>query len=77
MRTTVDLPEYLLIEAKQLAAKRQVSFTRVVEESVRLYLSEQRSSGDGARPTPLPVLTRPALRAGVDLDDTSRLWELE
>ena len=53
-----------------------MSFTRVVEESVRLYLSEQRSSGDG-EPAPLPVLTQPALRAGVNLDDTSRLWELE
>ncbi len=77
MRTTIDLPDHLLVEAKQLAAERHLSFTRLVEESVRLYLSEQRARRAGPEPPPLPLLREPALRAGIDLDDTSRLWELE
>ena len=77
MRTTIDLPEHLLVEAKHLAAERHVSFTQVVEESVRLYLSEQRIRRSGTEPPPLPVLRDAAPRPGVELEDTSRLWELE
>lgn len=76
MRTTVDLPEHLLIEAKKLAAERRVPLTRLFEESVRSYLSEQRARAS-APLVRLPVLSDPALVPGVDLDDTSRLWELE
>ena len=76
MRTTVDLPVHLLVEAKKLAAERRLPLTRVFEDSVRSYLSEQRMRNVGA-PVPLPVLREPALLSGVDLDDTSRLWELE
>ena len=77
MRTTVDLPEHLLVEAKQLAARKRVSFTRIVQESVRLYLSEERARHASAEPPPLPLLDAPRVRPGVDLDDTSSLWELE
>jgi hypothetical protein len=76
MRTTVDLPDHLLIAAKKLAAERRMSLTRVFEESVRCYLSEQRMRGV-EEPAPLPVLRDPAPVPGVDLDDTSRLWEIE
>lgn len=76
MRTTIDLPEHLLVDAKKLAAERRMSFTRVVEESLRAYLSEQRMrAADPA--APLPVLERPVVVEGVDLDDTSRLLEIE
>lgn len=72
----MDLPEHLLVEAKKLAAERRVPLTRVFEESVRSYLSEHRMRGAGT-PVRLPVLLEPDLQPGVDLDDTSRLWELE
>jgi hypothetical protein len=42
MRTTVDIPEHLLVEAKQLAAERHLPLTRLFEDSLRLYLGEQR-----------------------------------
>jgi hypothetical protein len=48
----------------------------VLEESLRAYLSDQRLR-TREEPAPLPVLTAPAPVPGVDLDDTSRLWELE
>jgi hypothetical protein len=76
MRTTVDLPEHLLIEAKKLAAQRRVPLTRLFEESVRLYLSEERRRG-AAAPVSLPVLRDAVPAPGVDLNDTSRLWELD
>lgn len=76
MRTTVDIPEHLLIEAKKLAAERRMSMTRLFEESLRGYLAEQRMARTRAA-APLPVLEDPIPAPGIDLDDTSRLWELE
>jgi hypothetical protein len=76
MRTTIDLPDHLLVDAKKLAAERHVPLTRLLEESLRAYLSDQRLH-TREEPAPLPVLTAPAPVPGVDLDDTSRLWELE
>ncbi len=76
LRTTVDVPDHLLVDAKKLAADRCLPLTRVLEESLRSYLSEQRLRAR-EEPAPLPVLAGPAPAAGVDLDDTSRLWELE
>lgn len=77
MRTTVDLPDHLLVEAKQLAAERHLPLTRLFEESLRSYLGEQRLRRRDAAPPPLPVLKGPVPVKGVDLSDTSRLWELE
>jgi hypothetical protein len=77
MRTTVDIPEHLLVEAKQLAAERHIPLTRLFEDSLRLYLGEQRMGRSKDAPVPLPVLRDPAPVAGIDLDDTSRLWELD
>lgn len=76
MRTTIDLPDPLLVDAKKLAAERHVSLTRLLEESLRAYLSDQRLQAR-EEPPPLPVLEEPRPVAGVDLNDTSGLWELE
>jgi len=75
MRTTIDLPDHLLVEAKKLAADQRRPLTRVVEESLRTYLAEQRLRGREDEPRELPVLEDPVPL--VDLDDTSGLWELE
>jgi len=76
MRTTIDLPDPLFLDAEKLAAERHVPLTRLLEESLRSYLSEQRLR-TREEPAPLPVLPDPAPVPGVDLDDTSRLWEAE
>lgn len=76
MRTTVDIPDTLLVDAKKLAAERRIPLTRLVEESLRSYLSDERLRSKEAVP-PLPVLARPAPVPEVDLDDTSRLLEIE
>jgi hypothetical protein len=76
MRTTVDLPDHLLVDAKKLAADRRIPLTRLLEESLRSYVSEQRLQAQ-KEVAPLPVLANTVPVAGVDLDDTSRLWELE
>lgn len=76
MRTTVDIPEHLLVEAKKLAVDRRLPLTRLFEESLREYLAAQRRSRSEP-PPPLPVYSHVTPAADVDFDDTSRLWELE
>jgi hypothetical protein len=76
MRTTIEIPDQLLTEAKQLAAERHLPLTRLFEDSLRLYLYEQRQRRAQAEPAPLPLLRDPVPVEGIDLDDTSRLWEL-
>jgi hypothetical protein len=52
MKTTLDLNDALLIEAKALAAQQQTSLTRLIEEGLQLRLRAQRSP---PRPLRLPV----------------------
>lgn len=77
MRTTVDVEDHLLLEAKQLAAARRTSLTAVLEDSLRAYLAEARRRPPPGRRTPLPVNTRSRPARGIDLDDTSKLLEIE
>jgi hypothetical protein len=77
MRTTVDLPEQLLAEARQLAAERHLPLTRLFEDSLSSYLREQRKQRPKDVPPPLPLLRDPVPVPGIDLDDTSRLWETD
>lgn len=77
MRTTIDVPDDLLAEAKRLAAERQLPLTRLFEDSLRFYLTEQRLRQPNEAPPPLPLLRDPVPVAGVDLEDTSRLWEID
>jgi hypothetical protein len=78
MRTTVELPDHLLVEAKQLAAARRVPLTRVLEESLRAYLAQERMSDRGEASIPaLPVVRDARPVRGVDLNDTSALLDLE
>ena len=76
MRTTVNVADHLLVEAKHLAAVRRTSLARVVEDSLRRYLAEARSERD-ERPLDweLPVIDAGVPVLGLDLDDTSELLE--
>ena len=77
MRTTINLPDHLLVEAKKVAADRNTSFTSLLEDSLRTYLAEERARGlRERRPLALPVLRQPRPNKGVDLDDSSALLEL-
>lgn len=76
MRTTVTLPDPLLVRVKHLAAARRTSVTAIVVESLDRYLADVRDEAT-AKIEPLPTIQRAKPLAGVNLDDTSALWELE
>ena len=52
MKTTLDLNDSLLTEAKTLAAQQRTSLTRLIEEGLQLRL---RAQWMPARPVRLPV----------------------
>ena len=66
MKTTLDLSDTLLAEAKALAARQQTTLTRVIEEGLRLRLQAHKSVGRGPR-VRLPVFKgKGGLVEGVD-----------
>lgn len=52
MKTTLDLNDSLLTEAKTLAAQQRTTLTRLVEEGLQLRLRQQRMKAKSVR---LPV----------------------
>lgn len=53
MKTTLDLNDALLTQAKTLAAQQRTSLTRLIEEGLQLRLSAQRTRAK--KPVRLPV----------------------
>lgn len=74
MRTTVNIDEHLLQEAKQMAARSQRSLGDVVDDALRVLLHD--------RPAPatervrVPVFGASGLCPGVDLENKEALAEL-
>jgi hypothetical protein len=65
MKTTLDIDDQLLSEAKALAANQRTSLTRLIEEGLHLRLRKQPSGRRGK--IVLPVLKgRGGLVAGLD-----------
>jgi len=77
MRTTLNINEHLLGEAKLIAAREHRTIGSVVEEAIRRFIEDQ-----AARPRPdtyeLPKFRpdNPGLRPGVDLDDKELMADL-
>lgn len=74
MRTTIDLPDPLFKQAKQLAERRGLTLRRFVEDALRRYIGEEKKRppfklqdasfrGDG-------------LRSGLDWSDWERIRDL-
>lgn len=65
MRTTLDIDDTLLAEAKALAARERTTLTRLIEQGLAIRL-RSRPSPKPPRPTRLPVYPgRGGLQAGV------------
>lgn len=74
MRTTINIDHHLLIEVKTVAARSGRSMSAIIEDALRMALSER--VGTRSRHIELPTFDGGGLRPGVDLDDTSALLDL-
>ena len=74
MRTTIDLDDALLAEAKQVAARTGRTLTAVVEDALRQSLHRRHQTTRQA--IDLPVFGEGGTQPGVDLDDSAALLDL-
>jgi hypothetical protein len=75
MRTTVDVQEDLLREAKERAARSGRTLGQVVDDALRvLFQRADRAASRG--PLELPTFRGSGLQPGVDLDDSAALLDL-
>lgn len=75
MKTTLDINDRLLTEAKALAAQRRTSLTRVIEEGLQLRLCAN-DAGLPRRRARLPLFKgRGGLVAGIDARSNKALLE--
>ena len=73
MRTTIKIPDDLLVEAKTRAAASGSTLNRVVEDALREAFARRRTAVE--RPE-LPVHHGGGVMPGVDLDDSAALLDL-
>jgi plasmid stability protein len=74
MRTTINLDDALLTEAKQVAARTGRSLTAVVEDALRQSL--HRRDPATRQVVELPMFGEGGTQPGVDLDDSAALLDL-
>lgn len=73
MRTTLDIDDHVLRQAKRLAAREGTTLTRIVEEALRERVARKRRRSEPFR---LQLLTRKGrLIPGVNLADRDALYE--
>jgi hypothetical protein len=75
MRTTVNIDDSLLRQARELAARTRRSLGDVVDDALRVLLTPRDQTGLTA-PVELPVFGGSGLRPGVDLEDREGLAAL-
>ncbi len=75
MKTTIQLDDQLLAEAKQCAAQTGRTLKAVIEDALRETLARTESPQAPVRVS-LQTFKGRGLQPGVDLDDTSSLLDL-
>jgi Arc/MetJ family transcription regulator len=74
MRTTVDINDELLREAKTAAAKEHKTLREIMDEALRLYLKGPREKKFRLNWKPHETVGR--LMPGVDLEDRDALYDI-
>jgi hypothetical protein len=76
-RTTVRLPDDLLRKAKRKAAQEGRTLTSLIEDGLRLVLTDQSAKPKAKRVMPRVSKATGGLRPGVDLDQFWKYQEME
>ena len=71
MKTTINLPDGLVEQAKKRAAERGCTFTTLITEGLHLILQPAAAP----MPSPLPTWGNKGDRVLVDFDDPGAVWD--
>jgi hypothetical protein len=74
MKTTIDLPDMLLIEAKKRAAESRTTLREIFERGLRRELADRSAGARRARRIRW-VTARGGLPRGLDVEDRARMHE--
>ena len=74
MKTTLDLRDDLLARAKELAAKKRTSLTKIIEESLALRLRRQSTVRGKLRELPISPQSG-GLRSGIEATSNRSLLD--
>ena len=75
MRTTINLPDDLILQAKKAALEADTTLTEIIANALREALARRRGKKD-RREFRLTTSGSGGLLPGVDLDDTSALLDI-
>jgi hypothetical protein len=75
MRTTVNLPDPLIVQARRRASETGRTLTAFIADAVRESLARRRE-GPNQPPVRLTTFRGSGLQPGVDLDDSAALQDL-
>lgn len=75
MKTTIDLPDELLIAAKKRAAELRCTLRVLIERGLRHELSARRGTGTTKRCTIRWVTVRGGLPRGLDVKDRAAMHD--
>jgi len=73
MRTTINVDDGLLAEAKRRAAERDMTLTALIEDALRVALRSRRRDEVDEEPFQTITYHGGGLMPGVDLDDNAAL----
>lgn len=76
MRTTINLPDQLVAQAKKTAAESGRTLTAVIEDALRETLSRRRGPRRRPHAVKLTTFRGTGVQPGVDLDDSAALLDL-
>jgi hypothetical protein len=75
MRTTVNLPDDLLAQAKKVAIKTNTTLTQIIADALRVALDQRRRKAV-KRKLKITTYGEGGVMPGVNLDDTSSLLDI-
>lgn len=76
MKTTIEIDDYLLVEAKKFAAEHRITLRKLIEQGVKQQLAAARARKKAQRRFKVKWKTAPGgLPPGLDLQDRTSMYE--
>lgn len=78
MRTTININDSLLLQAKQTSIERNCTLGEVIDDALRIALAREDAGSEAGDPriAPLKTYCGKGLQTGVDLSNSAALLEI-